>query len=102
MYGLAYGTPPVVRRTGGLVDSVHDTDISTIKGAAALKKGTSTGFMFDLATEEALLACTRRAMALYHDKKAWHQLQQNGMQQDLSWGRSAKQYMAVYRQLVKQ
>jgi starch synthase len=101
MYGLAYGTPPVVRRTGGLVDSVADTDISTVKGVSALKKGISTGFIFDLATEDDFLTCARRAMMLFQDKEAWQQLQQNGMKQDLSWTRSAKQYMSIYRKLIR-
>jgi starch synthase len=100
MYGLAYGTPPVVRRTGGLADSVRDTDTGTVKGTAALKKGISTGFMFEHATEQEFLACVRRAMVLFKDKKTWMQLQQNGMQQDLSWARSAKQYLSVYRKLM--
>jgi starch synthase len=101
MYGLAYGTPPVVRRTGGLADSVTDTDVSTVKGVSALKKGISTGFVFDLATTDDFLTCVRRAMTLFQDKQAWHQLQQNGMKQELSWTHSAKQYMAVYRKLIK-
>jgi starch synthase len=101
LYGLAYGTPPVVRRTGGLVDSVSDTDISTVKGAAALKKGISTGFIFDLATEEDFLKGVQRAMTLFRDKGLWQQLQQNGMRQELSWSHSAKQYMAIYKKLIK-
>jgi starch synthase len=95
MYGLAYGTPPVVRRTGGLADSVHDTD------AESLRNGTATGFVFEQPDVAEFLACVRRAIALYHDRKSWEQLQHNGMRRDLSWAPSAKQYLAVYRALNK-
>ncbi len=93
MYGLAYGTPPVVRRTGGLADSVRDTT------PESLKSGHATGFVFEHASEADFLACIRQAIALYHDKKSWLQLQQNGMKHDFSWAPSAKQYLAVYRNL---
>lgn len=95
MYGLAYGTPPIVRHTGGLADSVQDAN------SDSLKSGQATGFVFAQATEEALLACIRRAIALFHDKKAWQQLQHNGMQKDHSWTPSARQYLSVYRSLLK-
>ena len=95
MYGLAYGTPPVVRHTGGLADSVQDAN------EAALKSGKATGFVFEHATEAEFLACVRRAIALFQDKKTWQQLQINGMKRDLSWTPSAKQYLAIYRDLLK-
>ncbi len=94
MYGLAYGTPPVVRRTGGLADSVHDTD------AASLKSGAATGFVFERATAEAFGACVHRALTLFKDKKAWKKLQINGMQRDLSWTRSAREYLKIYDSLL--
>jgi starch synthase len=93
MYGLAYGTPPVVRRTGGLADSVHDTT------ADGLASGQATGFVFEHANTEEFLASIRRAMTLYRDKKSWLRLQQNGMKHDFSWTPSAKRYLAVYRSL---
>jgi len=94
MYGLAYGTPPVVRRTGGLADSVHDTD------AASLKNGSATGFVFDEASAAELLAATRRAIGCYDDGKVWRRIQRNGMRLDLGWDQSAKAYAAVYRALL--
>jgi starch synthase len=93
MYGLAYGTPPVVRRTGGLADSVQDTD------ADSLKSGHANGFVFERATEAEFLACVRRAIALFRDRKSWLQLQQNGMKRDFSWTPSTKQYLSIYRAL---
>lgn len=95
MYGLAYGTPPIVRRTGGLADSVRDTD------PASLKSGQATGFVFEHASEAEFLACTRRAIALFHDRKSWVHLQQNGMKLDFSWAPSAKKYLAIYRSLME-
>jgi starch synthase len=93
MYGLTYGTPPVVRRTGGLADSVYDTD------EGALKAGKATGFAFENANEQEFLTAIRRAIALYHDRKSWAQLQHNGMKQDFSWTPSAKKYLEIYRAL---
>jgi starch synthase len=95
MYGLAYGTPPVVRHTGGLADSVHDLDV------AAPNLSKANGFVFYKATEVAFLAAVRRAIATFHDKKIWVALQQNGMKQDLSWVPSAKKYLGIYRDLLK-
>lgn len=95
MYGLRYGTPPLVRRTGGLADSVHDTT------EHALTNGTANGFVFDFATPEVLLATIRRAIAAYSDKKLWRDIQRNGMSMDLGWDRSAQDYLNIYRGLLQ-
>ncbi|MCX7627640.1 MAG: glycogen synthase GlgA [Methylophilaceae bacterium] len=95
MYGLAYGTPPVVRRTGGLADSVHDACETN------LESGKATGFVFEHANEAEFLTCIRRAVGTFEDKKTWRKLQTNGMRQDLSWTRSAKEYLEVYRSLLQ-
>lgn len=94
MYGLRYGTPPVVRRTGGLADSVHDTS------PASLEDGSANGFVFDLANRGELLAAVQRALASYHDKQEWEKIQKNGMACDLSWHHSAQAYLDVYRSLL--
>lgn len=101
MYGLAYGTPPVVRRTGGLADSVQDATLDETKENPILLSDTATGFVFDQATPAALLEATRRAIKLFRNKPDWKKLQLNGMKQDLSWSGSAKKYLAVYRALLK-
>ena len=87
MYGLRYGTPPVVRRVGGLADTVSD-------GHAA----TQTGFVFDAATPGAFEAAVRRALALKRDAAAWRAVVQRGMAQDLSWTGPAQAYLALYAQ----
>ena len=94
MYGLRYGTPPVVTHTGGLADSVHDTT------AISLTDGTATGFVMAAPEPQELLATVQRALEYYRQPKVWHQIQRNGMQQDLSWGKSAREYVQVYQSLL--
>lgn len=94
MYGLHYGTPPVVRRTGGLADSVHDTT------ASSLANGSANGFVFDLANTNDLLTTIQRALACYGNKAEWRQVQRNGMSVDLSWDHSALDYLNIYRSLM--
>ena len=72
MYSMLYGTPPVVRHTGGLADSVVDATPST------LADGTATGFVFSGANEAELLACVLRALILFQDRKAWRKIQLAG------------------------
>ena len=92
LYSLRYGTPPVVHATGGLADSVTDTCRAT------LADGTATGFVFNQFTAGAFEEALQRAYELYrHDPVAWQQLMQNGMRQDWSWARSARQYIELYR-----
>ena len=94
MYSMLYGTPPVVRRTGGLADSVVDATPRT------LANGTATGFVFAGGNEAELLACVLRALILFQDGKAWRRLQLTGMQQDFSWRQSAANYLALYQSLL--
>lgn len=95
MYSMHYGTPPVVYATGGLADTVVDCTPKT------LADGTATGFAFDTLTADGLLETVKRALDLFKDKKAWQQLQQNGMKADFSWERSGTAYLDLYRKLVK-
>ena len=89
MYSLAYGTPPIVRRVGGLADSVAGFD------GANLDRG--TGFVFENPSAHELAAEVLRAQGLFHHPGAWRRLIANGMVQDFSWDRSASAYDAVYR-----
>lgn len=93
MYGLRYGTPPLVRRTGGLADSVCDTT------PESLADGTATGFVFERAETPELLDCIRRALACYRTPADWQVVQRNGMARDLGWERSAREYIEIYRAL---
>lgn len=95
MYSQAYGTPPIVHRTGGLADSVIDADAQT------MADGTATGFVFDEPTAPALLAAIRRAVQTWHDRRAWRALQRNGMARDFGWRAAARTYADMYRRLPR-
>jgi len=90
MYSLRYGTPPIVRRTGGLADTVVDATRRT------LADGSANGFVFDEPTASALDAALRRAVAAFADREPWRALQRAGMRADLSWDRAAGRYLEVY------
>ncbi|MEW6087879.1 MAG: glycogen synthase GlgA [bacterium] len=92
MYSLKYGTVPVVRATGGLDDTISDFDHFTKKG---------NGFKFLNATIDALYAVLKRAVEVYKDSKSWHILQLNGMHCDFSWENSAKEYVELYKKILK-
>jgi starch synthase len=95
LYGLAYGTPPIVNATGGLADSVVDSN------AAHLANKTANGFVMVEASAGGLMASITRAVEMYrHDKNTWLQIQQTGMLQNLSWDKSAQEYYALYQTLV--
>ena len=96
LYGLAYGTPPIVNGTGGLADSVVDTNIITFKNK------TANGFVMSEASPTSLLSCIKQALNVFNnDANAWKQIQKNGMTQNLSWDKSALEYLAVYQTLNK-
>ncbi len=90
MYSQRYGTIPIVRRVGGLADTVIDTNPET------LSSGEATGIVFEQPTGNALLKAVKRAIKLYRNKKHWEQIQLAGMHQNFSWQNSAKQYMDLY------
>lgn len=88
MYSLSYGTLPIVRRTGGLVDTVQNYDQKTGKG---------TGFMFDDLTPQAIYNTVGWAIWTYYNKpEDILKMQKRGMKQDFSWTLSAKKYMDMY------
>lgn len=95
MYSMAYGTPPVVRRTGGLADTVV-----AVSGAQPSSSEPGTGFLFDAPTPAALTAAVRSACATYRDTERWRAVQRNGMRQDFSWNASARRYLGLYEDLV--
>lgn len=90
LYGLRYGSLPVVRRVGGLADTVVDAS------DAALQDGSATGFVFDHATPYALDEAVRRAQALFAEPGRWRAVMRRAMAQDFSWHGSAGQYGALY------
>jgi starch synthase len=94
MYGLRYGTLPLVRRTGGLADTVTDAD------PASVAAGRATGFLFDAATPQAFERCARRALAAWQDAGGWQALMRSAMAQKLGWDGPARDYLALYRQAL--
>ena len=91
-YSLKYGTPPVVRGTGGLEDTVQEWDPAARTG---------TGFKFHGYRPEDFLAAIRRALTAWQDKDGWRQLMRNGMAQEYSWERSAQEYVEEYERVMR-
>jgi starch synthase len=96
LYSLRYGTVPVVRKIGGLADTVVPLPVQ------ARQAGQATGFHVEEDTAEALLAVLRRAVAVYQDRSMWDQLVEAGMTTDVSWTRSANAYDQLFVSLVRQ
>lgn len=94
LYGLRYGSLPVVRRVGGLGDTVIDAD------AAELGADRATGFVFDAASSVALDQALQRAIDMFKQPRLWRQLMQRAMAQDNSWQGAARKYLALYREMV--
>jgi starch synthase len=92
MYSLRYGTVPIVRATGGLVDTVEPWDPATGKG---------TGFRFDHADGTGMMWALDQALAAHEDREAWTRLMRNGMARDFSWTRSARAYVDLYRRAMR-
>ena len=90
MYSQRYGAIPLVRRAGGLADTVVDADAHT------LKEGTATGLLFEEATPEAFYDAIERALALYEKPEVWRGIQKTGMARDFSWEFSAQRYVELY------
>ena len=92
MYSLRYGTVPIVRRTGGLADSVQQFDPSS---------GEGTGIVFNDYNATALGWAINYALDLYPDKKAWRKLMRNGMAMDYSWEHQGQVYVDLFRQITE-
>jgi len=88
---LRYGTIPVVRGTGGLLDTVRDYTEDSAKG---------NGFIFHELSKLSLLDALVRAISVYENKSAWQRLIKRAMKEDFSWRRSGKRYMELYNSLL--
>jgi starch synthase len=92
LIALRYGGAPIVRRTGGLADTVTEFDPA---------RRTGTGFLFDAFAPDALLAAVRRAASAYRQPAGWKALVRNAMAEDFSWDASAREYATLYRRAIK-
>ncbi|MDQ7089294.1 MAG: glycogen synthase GlgA [Methylococcales bacterium] len=93
LYSQRYGTIPIVRKTGGLADTIKDTLPESIAN------NTATGIAFHDASADSLIEAVKRALILFYDKPVWKKLQRNCMKKDFSWQNSAKQYLSLYKKL---
>jgi starch synthase len=93
MYSQRYGTIPIVRKTGGLADTVIDTLPESLANHSA------TGIVFKEANSGALLEAIKRSILLYHNHHTWRQMQTNAMHRDFSWRNSAEQYSELYHSI---
>jgi len=94
LYALKYGSVPLVRRVGGLADSVTDTQPDT------LASETATGIVFNHMDAAEFSDALQRAIALYRHPTRWQRVQRAGMRQSFSWDEAATQYAALYRELI--
>jgi starch synthase len=93
LYALRYGTLPLVRRVGGLADTVVDAN------AVSLADGSADGFAFDGDSPPALMAAVRRAATLFRERAIWLRMMRQAMTRDFSWTAAARRYAAVYHDL---
>ncbi len=91
MIALRYGSIPIVRETGGLRDSIHDS-----------QDGEGNGFTFANYNAHEMLYTIRRAVEGYQNKKGWQILVKRAMECDNSWGKSANEYIKLYKALLKE
>ena len=91
MYSLRYGTIPIVRKTGGLADSVQHFDPAS---------GVGTGCVFNDYDSAAVRWAVATALEWYGDPQIWLKLMQNAMAQDFSWALQIGKYEALYRELL--
>jgi starch synthase len=91
LYSMKYGAVPVVRATGGLMDTVTPVDRA---------KGSGTGFLFSDYSAAAFQKALDQALEAYKDKKLWKTIMLNGMTEDFSWSASARAYLKLYEQLA--
>jgi len=92
LFSLRYGTAPLVRKTGGLADTVKNLSAKTGKG---------NGFVFTDYSSEALLKAAKAAVKAYGDKPTWKALVARGMSEDNSWDHSATEYVSLYKKAIQ-
>ena len=92
LIAMKYGALPVVSKVGGLVD--------TVKGYQPGKEDTATGFFIENFTENGICAAVEKALKVFNDRQLWNRLVRNAMRQDLSWDKSAQDYLELYKKTI--
>ena len=92
MYSMKYGTIPIVRKTGGLADSVSNFDEDSLTG---------TGFVFEDYKSGELLSVIEKAVGLFSRKRVWSKIVKQAMSLDFSWENSARQYSELYQKILQ-
>jgi starch synthase len=93
MYGLKYGSLPLVRRVGGLADTVVDTTLEDLDDAA-------TGFVFDNFDKNSMARALRRVDASWRRPADWQRVQERAMRQHFGWEQPARQYVELYKRVT--
>ncbi|KPL12956.1 hypothetical protein AMJ74_05915 [candidate division WOR_3 bacterium SM1_77] len=91
LISLRYGTVPIVRKTGGLADTVSEFNRTDKSG---------NGFLFSEYKGQALLSAARKAREIYNDRDLFRELSENCMRYNFSWAESAKKYKQLYESLI--
>jgi len=91
MISLHYGTIPVVRKTGGLADTVKEFDPFTEEG---------DGFLFEKYSSSEMMDALKKAISVYQNKGIWKKLIKNAMEKDFSWDRLASKYSEIYEAIL--
>lgn len=94
MIAMRYGTVPVVRAVGGLVDTVFECEARHVRCQM-------NGFSFETMTIKGLKDALKRAIALYSNSDEWKKIQRTGMTTDFSWNHSAQRYIELYKKALK-
>ncbi len=95
LYSLRYGTIPIVRKTGGLADTVVHASKENLGSRSA------TGIVFQESEGSTILDAVNLTSLLYQNKEAWKKMMINGMKQEFSWKESARQYLQLYTQAIE-
>jgi starch synthase len=91
MESMRYGAVPIVRKTGGLADSVDDYDP---------KKDAGTGFVFEHYNGFALYGAIMRMLEHYKNPRVWAGIQKRAMMADFSWDNSAREYVKLFERAI--
>jgi len=92
LIAMRYGSIPIVRKTGGLADTVEEMDVNKNKG---------TGFLFEDFSETDFLIALVKALSLYSDRNIWQKIVKRVMEKDFSWQASAQKYLLLYKKAIK-